>query len=174
MGEERERKDRKGPRSASPVMANYVEFPTRDDCTDLFNAIDLNGDGGLTLREIRKALRKNKALKTRVAHAPALAPLLIPRLFHETAEALDRNRDGWITLQEFSRFCAAVSLRKNVESEALVLAKILPKGLKRCDLPVEIYRIERAVEFILNQAKLLMPMMSPLAFKRGKKACIIV
>ena len=148
-------------------MATYIEFPSREDCRRIFEAIDLNGDGSLTLKEIRKALRSNKTLKSQIAQSPPLAPLLQPRLFHETSEALDENRDGWITFDEFTRFCAEVTFRKNVEGEAIILAKLLPQEMKRSWLPVEIYREERALDFILNQSKLLEPLVSPLAFQKG-------
>ena len=148
-------------------MATYIEFPSREGCRSIFDAIDLNGDGSLTLKEIRKALRSNKTLKSQIAQSPPLAPLLQPRLFHETSEALDENRDGWITFDEFTRFCAEVTFRKNVEGEAIILAKLLPQEMKRSQLPVEIYREERALDFILNQSKLLEPLVSPLAFQKG-------
>ena len=60
----------------------------------------VNDDGDLTKREIRKALAENVDAQNIIREIPVLEPLLKPQTMKRAFEAIDKDDDGALDLDE--------------------------------------------------------------------------
>jgi hypothetical protein len=122
----------------------------------IFKLLDLDGDGKLTLQEVRKALKKNKKLIKYCEKTAPLRPLLVPRMFNATIKAMDTNEDGAVSFDEFFRFTRAVGRRQLADDQAKALYERI--GSKRAalsaqQLPYALYTETAALAFLLECEK---------------------
>ena len=110
----------------------------------LFKALDIDGDGFLEKRELKRGLR-NAAVKSLVAEESALKTLLDPDHWAETFKAIDGTEDdadGRVTFHEFRKYCLHIvsefgglsSLGENnnvpTYDQAIALLKLEPSSRK--------------------------------------------
>lgn len=80
-----------------------IPLPDNKDIQDIFEEVDRNGDGSLSLKEVEKAIiqRKNQF---------NLAPTIVMRAFHKA----DTNHDGAINRNEFFQFVRCINYFQNL------------------------------------------------------------
>ena len=70
----------------------------------LFEMLDIDSSKTLEKREILKAMRDNKKVKTIIETSKSLEPLLHPAKYKSIFSKINTSSDGHITLEEFSKF----------------------------------------------------------------------
>ena len=73
----------------------------------LFTSIDANNNGQISKTEIMKALSRSEMADT-IKLCPPLKPLLHPKTYRETFNAMDTNHDNSVDFQELRMFCAGM------------------------------------------------------------------
>lgn len=82
-----------------------ITVPDDDEIQGIFDEIDHNQDGSISMPEVEKAMIQRKAEFN-------LKPAIVLRAFHKT----DTDSDGKISREEFFRFIRLISYYKNLSS----------------------------------------------------------
>lgn len=106
---------------AAPRNTDIATASQEEDNTlrDVFDKLDLNGDGNVTKREILTALRKDPGLADILRGHPKLSILLKPKQWQDAFARMDTSRDGQINFVEFQAFATLLAGKHEREVHSL-------------------------------------------------------
>lgn len=126
----------------------------------VFDLIDEDNSGELSMQEIRKALRRDRKVIKFIKKTPSLRPLLEPRFFHDAIKQMDLDSDGSISFAEFYTFCLAVGQRQTLDEQSIELFAIMQEERKESEplyydnLPYALYTCDKTLSYLREKENL--------------------
>ena len=102
---------------------------------ELFDTIDKHGQGKISKKDIMMSLGK-PAVSEMINECPPLKPLLHPRTYKETFNAMDTNHDGSVDFQELRMFCTGM-YSMDASKDIAVKSDLAMSALEESDFDLE-------------------------------------